>query len=90
MKTKYNLTDTELQHFKTHQSTLKAYLDAGISLLWSDVTRPVFVAFERETKSSVDGCKDCKLDAIRWALARLKETDEEAVNVEVIKSKKKK
>lgn len=68
------MTKEELQHTETHSETLKAWVGVHAKLQYSDITKQIFDAFERETGTLVSACDDCKIDAVRWALTELNKT----------------
>lgn len=70
------ITENETKHIQDNIEILQVYLDNKLTLQVSDITQPIFEAFERETNSSVYACNDCKLDAIQWAIIQLKKSKE--------------
>jgi hypothetical protein len=68
------MTIEELNHVEQHSETLKAWVGVHAKLQYSDITKPIFHAFERETSTLVSACDDCKIDAVRWALTELNKT----------------
>lgn len=70
------MTKEELNHIETNLEVINVWIDNHSKLQYSDTTKPIFNAFERETKNSINGCDDCKIDALIWARAELKKSKE--------------
>ena len=71
------MTKEELQHIEASLPEINVWIENHTRLQYSDTTKPIFEAFERETKNSINGCDDCKIDALIWARAELKKSKTE-------------
>jgi len=70
------MTKEELKHVEENLPKINVWIENHTRLQYSDTTKPIFEAFERETKNSINGCDDCKIDALIWARSELKKSKE--------------
>ncbi len=66
------ITETERKHIETNLEQINAWIGVHANLQVSDITKPIFDAYERETEFKVEACNDCKIDALIWARLELK------------------
>jgi hypothetical protein len=55
------MTKEELSHLEANQVLIKTWITMKTKLQVSDITKPIFEAYERETGYSTKACNDCKL-----------------------------
>lgn len=77
------ITQNEYKHIETNLEKINAWIGVHATLQESDITKPIFEMYERETTFKVLSCNDCKIDALIWAKLELRK-----LNTKPIKNKK--
>ena len=73
------MTNEELKHIEAHLPEINVWIANHTRLQYSDTTKPIFEAYERETNHSINGCDDCKIDALIWARMEYNRSKEQNV-----------
>lgn len=69
------MTTTELKHIETNIDVINVWIKNNTKLQYSDITKPIFEAYERETGFSPAACDSCKIDALIWARMEFRKND---------------
>lgn len=77
------ITENEYKNIAENLQQINAWIEVQAILQESDITKPIFDLYERETEFRVEACNDCKIDALIWARAELNK-----INNKPIKNKK--